>query len=101
MWQTPVSNVSPANSMPFASRSARAAATSSTWKVLVRSAFREGTPTKSSELIIGLSGWSAGRDRRHHDNAACRRAGSGGLAGKLARPGAVEHRGDLDDQVRG
>src|SRR4051812_19126802 len=30
MWQTPVSNVSPVNSMPFASSSARAAATSST-----------------------------------------------------------------------
>ena len=31
MWQTPVSNVSPWNSTPFASSSARAAATSSTW----------------------------------------------------------------------
>ena len=32
MWQTPVSNVSPRNSTPFASSSSRAAATSSTWK---------------------------------------------------------------------
>jgi hypothetical protein len=31
MWQTPVSNVSPLNSTPLVSSSARAAPTSSTW----------------------------------------------------------------------
>jgi hypothetical protein len=34
MWQTPVSIVSPENSTPFASSSARAAPTSATWKAM-------------------------------------------------------------------
>ncbi len=34
MWQTPVSRVSPKNSTPFPSSSARAAATSSTWSAM-------------------------------------------------------------------
>src|SRR5918999_603970 len=53
MWQTPVSNVSPWNSTPFASSSARAAPTSSTWSSRDRWVFREGTPTVST-LVIAL-----------------------------------------------
>ena len=34
MWQTPLSSVSPENSTPFASSSARAVATSSTWNAM-------------------------------------------------------------------
>ncbi len=50
MWQTGVSTVSPSNSTPFASSSARAASTSSTWS----SATAFGCGVNSSPHCSGI-----------------------------------------------